>query len=124
MVITAIIGIIILAIIIFVTIRIVKNVLIGVVLIGLILFASFVILGSIPSLRSIPVIGPILPRVPSSLGEVISIIDREEFWDIIMKKNGKRYHVELTKQGMRIQRVRTKRLLGWREVDIEELRRD
>lgn len=81
MVISIIIGIIILAIVIFVVIRIVKNVLIGVALIGLILLASFLILGSVPSLRSIPIIGPRLPRLPSSLGEVISII-KKIFYEI------------------------------------------
>jgi len=81
MVISIIIGIIILAVVIFVVIRIVKNVLIGLALICLILLASFLILGSVPSLRSIPIIGPRLPRVPSSLGEVISII-RKIFYEI------------------------------------------
>jgi hypothetical protein len=76
MVISVIIGIIILAIVIFVAIRIVKNILIGLALIGLVLLASFLILGSIPNLKSIPIIGPKLPRLPSSLGEVISIIKR------------------------------------------------
>jgi len=81
MVLGAIIGILILAIVIFVAIRIVKNVLIGIALIGLILLASFLILGSIPNLRSIPIIGPRLPRVPSSLGEVIGVI-RKIFYEI------------------------------------------
>jgi hypothetical protein len=76
MVVSIIIGIIILAIVIFVAIRIVKNILIGLALIGLILLASFLILGAIPNLRSIPIIGPRLPRFPSSLGEVVSIIKR------------------------------------------------
>ena len=81
MVISIIIGIIILAIVIFVVIRIVKNLLIGVALIALILIASFLILGSIPSLRSIPMIGPRLPEFPSTLGEVVSII-KKIFYEI------------------------------------------
>lgn len=76
MVISIIIGIIILAIVIFVVIKIVKNILIGVALIVLVFLASFLILGSIPNLRSIPIIGPRLPRLPSSLGEVVAIIKR------------------------------------------------
>jgi hypothetical protein len=76
MVIGIIIGIILLAIVIFVTLKIVKNVIIGIVLIGLVLFASFLILGSIPNLKTIPVIGPALPRVPTSLTEVLSVIKR------------------------------------------------
>jgi len=81
MVISIIIGIIILAIVIFVAIRIVKNVLIGVALIALVLLASFLVLGSVPSLRSVPIIGPRLPRVPSSLGEVIAVI-KKIFYEI------------------------------------------
>jgi len=76
MVISVIIGILILAVVIFVVIRIVKNLLIGIALIGLILLASFLILGSVPSLRSIPIIGPRLPTFPSTSGEVVSIIKR------------------------------------------------
>jgi len=76
MVIGIIIGIIILAIVIFVAMKIVKNIIIGIVLIGLVLLASFLILGSIPSLKSVPIIGPALPRVPTSLTEVISLIKR------------------------------------------------
>lgn len=81
MVIGIIIGILILAVVIFVAIRIVKNVIIGIALIGLVLLASFLIVGSIPSLRSIPIIGPALPRVPTSLTEVVSII-RRIFYEI------------------------------------------
>jgi hypothetical protein len=76
MVIGIIIGIILLVIVIFVTLKIVKDVIIGIVLIGLVLFASFLILGSTPNLRSIPIIGPALPKVPTSLTEVISVIKR------------------------------------------------
>jgi len=76
MVIGIIIGIVLLAIVIFVAIKIVKDVVIGIVLIGLVLLASFLILGSIPSLRSIPIIGPAIPKVPTSLTELLSIIKR------------------------------------------------
>lgn len=72
---------VILAVIIFVVIKIVKNLLIGLALICLILLGSFLILGSVPSLKSVPIIGPRLPRVPSSLGEVISII-KKIFYEI------------------------------------------
>ena len=57
-------------------------------------------------------------------GEVMSIKDREEFWDIVVKKKNKKFHVELTKQDMRIQRVRIQKVLGWKEVNIEELREE
>jgi hypothetical protein len=78
MVIPIIIGIILLAIIVFSVIRIVKDVLLGLVLIGLTLLAVFLILGFIPSLRSIPIIGPWLPRLPTSLTGAV-----EWIWRII-----------------------------------------
>jgi hypothetical protein len=74
MVIGLIIGIIILAIVIYIAIRIAKDIIIGIVLVGLIVLASFLILGSVPNLRTVPVIGPVLPRIPASLTEVISLI--------------------------------------------------
>ena len=76
MVIGIIIGIIILAIVIFVVMRIVKDVIIGIVLIGLLILASFLILGSVPNLKTLPIIGPAIPRIPTSLTEVVSIIKR------------------------------------------------
>jgi hypothetical protein len=81
MVIGLIIGILILAIVVYIAIRITKDIIVGVVLIGLIFLASFLILGSIPNLRTIPVIGPALPTIPTSLTEVLSII-KKIFYEI------------------------------------------
>jgi hypothetical protein len=76
MVVSIIIGIVILAIIIFTVIRVVKNVLIGLALICLVLALSYLVLGSLPNLRNIPIIGPRLPRVPSTMGELITLIKK------------------------------------------------
>lgn len=76
MVIGLIIGILILAVVVYITIRIAKDVIIGIALIGLILLASFLIVGSIPSLRSVPIIGPALPKIPTSLTDIVSTIKR------------------------------------------------
>lgn len=76
MVISAIIGILILAIIIYTMIKLVKNVVIGLILILFTIIAGYLILGSIPSPRSIPIIGPLLPRIPSSPYYIITLIKR------------------------------------------------
>lgn len=66
MVISIIIGILILAIIVYTMFKIVKNLIVGLILIFFALIAGYLILGSIPSPRLIPIIGPLLPQVPSS----------------------------------------------------------
>jgi len=69
-----IIGFIILIIVVFTIMRLVKNVLIGVALIIFTLLAAYLLLGFVPSIRSIPIIGPLLPEVPTSLTGMISWI--------------------------------------------------
>jgi len=76
MAIPIIIGLILLAVIVFTVIRIVRDVLLGLALIALTLLAAFLILGFVPSIRSIPVIGPLLPRIPTSLTGAIEWIWR------------------------------------------------
>jgi hypothetical protein len=75
MVISIIIGIAILAIIIYTMFKIVKNIIVGLILIFFALIAGNLILGSLPSPRSIPIIGPLFPQVPSST-DIISYITR------------------------------------------------
>lgn len=70
----AIIGILLLIVVIFVALRVLGNVIMGAVLIGLVFFASYLILGSIPDLRDVPLIGKYLPELPSSTGEAIAIV--------------------------------------------------
>jgi len=69
-----IIGFIILIIVVFTIMRLVKNVLIGVALIIFTLLAAYLLLGFVPSIRSIPIIGTLLPEVPTSLTGMISWI--------------------------------------------------
>jgi len=76
MVVPIIIGLILLAIIVFTVIRVVRDVLLGLVLIGLTLLAAFLILGFVPSIRYIPIIGPLLPEIPTSLTGAIEWIMR------------------------------------------------
>ena len=68
--------IIILAIVAFITIRIVKNIILGVILIGLILLGYYLFTDSLPSTRSIPIIGPILPKIPTSIGSTIEVMKK------------------------------------------------
>ncbi|MCX6821576.1 MAG: hypothetical protein NTW30_02235 [Candidatus Aenigmarchaeota archaeon] len=75
MAISIIIGILILAVIVYTMIKIVKNIIIGLILIFFALIAGHLILGSIPTLRSIPIIGPLLPQTPSSF-DIITYIKR------------------------------------------------
>jgi hypothetical protein len=61
--------------------RVVKDVLTGALLIGGILLVGYLILGFVPSVRTIPIVGPVLPQVPTSLGDLISKITKF-FWDM------------------------------------------
>ena len=83
MVVPFIIGIILLIIVVYISLKVLQNVVVGVVLIALVLFASYLIFGSIPSLKDIPIIGSYLegfiskyfpPKIPSSTGEIIAIV--------------------------------------------------
>jgi hypothetical protein len=80
MVLPLIFGIIIVAIIVYIGIRILKSLVIGIALIALVLIVSFLILGSFPNLQSIPFIGKYLPKLPST-GEAISAI-RKFFYSL------------------------------------------
>jgi hypothetical protein len=73
MVIPIIIGILILAIIVYTMIKIVKNLIMGLTLIFFALIAGYLIFGSILNPRSIPIIGPLLPQTPSSF-DIITYI--------------------------------------------------
>ena len=76
MVIPVIIGILILGIIIYTMLKIVKNVVVGIILIFFALVAGYLILGSIPNPRSIPLIGPLFPEIPSEPLSIISYVKK------------------------------------------------
>lgn len=70
-------SILILVVIIYVAARVLGNVMWGVVLIALVFVASYLILGSFPSLKEVPVIGgwlPDLSQFPLTTGGVIGVI--------------------------------------------------
>ena len=82
----AIIGVIILIVIIYVALRILKNIVFGILLIASIFFASFLIFGSMPSLSDVPIVGKYLaklplPPFPTTTGGAIAII-RNVFYSI------------------------------------------
>ena len=76
MVIPIIIGIIILAIVIYTIIRIAQNLVVGIALIALTLIAAYLILGYLPSLKTLPVIGPYIPQMPTSFTSLITWITK------------------------------------------------
>ncbi len=73
MVVPIIIGIILLVVIIYVALKIFKNILLGVVLVAVVVFASFLIFGSLPDLRTIPIIGSFIPDLSGILGSLYKI---------------------------------------------------
>jgi hypothetical protein len=70
----AIIGIAILAIVIYLGFRLLKNVVFVAALIAMVLLASFFIFGSLPDLSSVPIIGQYIQTFPTSTGEAIAVI--------------------------------------------------
>jgi hypothetical protein len=74
MVVPAIIGLVLLVVIVYVALKILKNVVIAFVLIALIFVASFLIFGSLPDLKTIPLVGQFIPSFPSTTGGVVAVI--------------------------------------------------
>ncbi|MEM7825847.1 MAG: hypothetical protein QW412_03250 [Candidatus Aenigmatarchaeota archaeon] len=70
---TLIFGIVILLLAIYVGIKILKNIIIGFILIFLVLLASFLIFGSIPNLREIPLIGQFFPSISGIQHVIVGI---------------------------------------------------
>ena len=95
MVVSIIIGILILAVIVFTIVRIVKNIIVGLILVGFLLLISYVFLGSFPNLREIPIIGPKLPRIPS-IGEFIGFLRKAYQIKIIKVFRGSENQIMIT----------------------------
>jgi hypothetical protein len=80
MIFAAVFGILMLAVVIYVSMRIIGNVMYGAVLIGLILVASYLIIGSFPDLRQVPLIGAFIPDISGlnssvpTTGDVINVL--------------------------------------------------
>lgn len=67
-------GLIILGVVIFLAFRILHNVVIGLLIIFLVFFASYLIIGSFPDLKNVPVIGKYIPNIPTSGEDAIALI--------------------------------------------------
>lgn len=74
MVLPAIFGIIILVVIVYVALKILKNLVLAFVLISLVFIASYFIFSSLPDLSTVPIIGQFIPKLPSTTGEAIAVI--------------------------------------------------
>jgi len=74
MVLPAIFGIIILVVIVYVVLKILKNLVLAFVLISLVFIASYFIFGSLPDLKTVPIIGQFIPKFPSTTGEAVAVI--------------------------------------------------
>lgn len=78
MIVDLIFGIIILMIIIYIGLRIIKNVVLGTIFVTIVFLASFLIIGRFPNLRKIPILGYFFSsfKFPSTTGEMIGIVKR------------------------------------------------
>jgi len=77
MVLAMIFSLLILVIVLYISMRVLGNVFYGLLLIGLIFVASFLLLGSLPNLKEVPIIGKWLPDLssfPKTTGEAINVI--------------------------------------------------
>src|SRR2546422_62990 len=71
MVVPAIIGVMLLAIVGYISFKVLQNIFLGLVLIAITFIATLLIFGSFPSLRSVPVIGGVFPEIPGNVGDFI-----------------------------------------------------
>jgi hypothetical protein len=67
-------GLIIISVVIYIAFRVFQNIAVGIILVLLVLFASYLILGSLPDLTVVPVIGGYLSKFPKTTGESIATI--------------------------------------------------
>lgn len=81
MVLELIFAIVILAIVIYIVVRVVHSIAFGILLIGLVFIASLLIMGSFPNLKNTPVIGEFFPFLPSNTTDAIAII-KDVFFNI------------------------------------------
>jgi hypothetical protein len=81
MAVLAIIGVAILLIAIYATFKLLRGLISALILLGLALFAFYLIFGSIPQLKAIPIIGPFLPTLPTTPGEMVGWI-RQFFYGL------------------------------------------
>ncbi|MBI4010180.1 MAG: hypothetical protein HY361_03255 [Candidatus Aenigmarchaeota archaeon] len=68
------------AVIVYIAIRLFHSIVLGTILIVAVFFASYLIVGAFPDLKSVPIIGPFL-NFPSTIGEAMESI-RNVFFNI------------------------------------------
>lgn len=66
-------GLIILGIVVFIAFRVLNNITVGILLIFLVFLSSYLIMGSFPNLKDVPVIGKYLKNLQRTTGEAIAI---------------------------------------------------
>lgn len=71
---TAVFGIAILAAVVYIVFRLMKNAILVVAVIAAVLFASFMIFGSLPDFSDIPIVGQYLQTLPSTTEDAIAVI--------------------------------------------------
>ena len=77
-------AIVLLVILAYITIRVVQSVALGIFLVAIIFTLSYLVIGTFPNLKTIPVIGQFFSFIPSTTGDAIVVI-RDAFFkmDII-----------------------------------------
>ena len=56
-------------------------------------------------------------------GEIVEVKDKQTFWEISLKREGKIFYLDMNKQDGDILRVKTKQFLFWKDVDVDQLRK-
>ena len=71
-------SIIILLIVIYVGLRILKNIILGAIFVSLVFIVSFLLLGKFPNLKGLPIVGYFFSKVkfPSTTGEMIALVKK------------------------------------------------
>lgn len=55
-------------------------------------------------------------------GEIISINEKTKIWDILLKKQGKDYRIELSKHDNSIKEVKVKKFLFWKKISLNDIK--
>jgi len=79
MVLELLLGLVIIAIIAFVAIRVVGSITLGIVLISIVLIASHFLIGTFPNLKNIPLLGQFFTFIPSTTGGFVAVINEAFF---------------------------------------------
>ena len=75
-------GLLIFGIVIYIAFKVLHNVVMGILLILLVFVASYLILGSFPSLKSVPIIGKYLPNTGDVIATIKNILHNIEILNV------------------------------------------